>query len=1652
MSDTEDQLIPELGDMVTIISELYGSTTGTIIYRDEALIRIRPVNSSTTAVDFPLNPESGLFLDRLNVSELLIHAKRNDPHFARQLAVFPGDILEFYSTEGQMITSSTLREVIVTAEEDAVVLEDGTRIDFGFVGSPPPLDVVLPRAQEEVAVTNEDAPETMAEAAEEHEEPFPEIDYNLLPAALVEEVRTSELIYSDSIQREDMFLSLLLDVPPARQKDPKVQQTHYRRTDVLLALKNSIVQRNADGAVVAGAPPRSYMPESVQDSLAMQSTQAPLATLLPVAAIRKVLYADVDESSDMHDVRIQSDTRSLLDVARAEQRYSEESGEGNPYILYMNSLLGNINAYVPSNPVNGTIQVDQDVLRSQIPPKPVTGFAKVPPAFSKNREPIELTSASISSVNNRYVRVIGATRIRDPEHSDTSYLVAPGDNAGTLGHFVLTPGLSDYRSPTRSSVLLWDIMASMRSRNRSNFYTAFTTAMPDLSLITHTSEPLELVELITQRLQPSLNFINLGTLSVTDNLGLRDLEFSETVLDAMKSAVIAGTSAWQRAHRQLQARALDALSIPAAPAIAPIADADSPLFATAVLEHPELASAVNAIKDRERTLASYDLAYTQEFMIVSEQTLLPLYYAVVNNDMERVETLKVTYNSERARFERTTAVIRGLSKEFAAAPDINPCPHVYELEALMSIRDDKKRMLRLEEFLNLYQGGQKGNYILCSNCNRDLLCKHEVLLLNEFKHPGRGSALHKSLLLEYAGPVFEGAYICKTCGQKISDLEYDTHLEFDDEGRPLVGRSIIEDKEEDDDALVVIREEVAEQIEFKGADLKLYFIARTLFEKCGIVLPTDNYKRVVHAATDFLNLRVPNKTTYEAQIKAQMAALKGKMTPAPYENYYATYVVGVIGALVVLELQTSGVDVPFAPPGCDFSRDGFPVDGLDPAVVGLGAVGYVACNIATIYRDDEPWNLTSWSPKTDIKLRKTAAEGAIRAAIGSILCIPAAPGKPAPGPLTDITTVYTNLVTETREKKTATSVATVHKPSDADTLPQIYRPNPRVSEPGATEEQPVTNVEQFKKNLASKDIQEVRELVYSREQELNRKLMVAFHAQSAKTNIALKDASDGSCCFTRLSDVGMNGFGVAANDAVVAEANLIGGAAEATRRRDPAISASGTHILVPWSAPSVNIVLPEPDPETYYKLFLKSCYKGRKYGAPHEIGPDFVCRNCGFEYPKELLYQTGSEISTSVRNYERAAAAIDARRKELALEALSRNAEVNGMTYQQLDVAIRTRKMISPPEEYTQTPLLERLVALGQGLERFSAEAGWTKFIEGMSAIITENIVDDGPRRMKLVEFSGIYDGMRAAFETHSLRQLGRKAAPAIATMIEQVMGLTGVSEASIGVRNSMDALVIPANMIALNYRNAMPDANKWIPNISRSHNQDIRRVWDKASRVVSRGLDNLRENEEDVIKGVHDAFVRFAHTLGKFLKIYMDTLRAGSDLTETEYLLALRYVILSGLSALVNDGSPLYAGMPSPIAKANAAQFAANFLVDALEEGQKDIRQFDMTPALIEELLNARAEAEKALFIRKFDDLDRDLRKIELIKKKYKIGDWAVGTMKNLFSYNPEFYDHQREQLVSMGVLNEGAGGEDRYGRYTFGQEAQSMHDNLHRAAQDED
>jgi len=196
---SEEDLTPELGDLITIKSHKYGSVTGRIIYRSESLLRVKPNRAiGGQLYEFPLDPTTGLFQESLGVEELESHEKQKDPAFVTHLGILPGMTLELIRADRS--SEKVLIKQILTETDSLVVDHNGVeeQLDFHFIGPQPPyvsVEVMIPEAEPELIATSEP---TAVAASEEFD-----ISQLVSPGA-VEEIPSAEKLYSSEDQVEDM--------------------------------------------------------------------------------------------------------------------------------------------------------------------------------------------------------------------------------------------------------------------------------------------------------------------------------------------------------------------------------------------------------------------------------------------------------------------------------------------------------------------------------------------------------------------------------------------------------------------------------------------------------------------------------------------------------------------------------------------------------------------------------------------------------------------------------------------------------------------------------------------------------------------------------------------------------------------------------------------------------------------------------------------------------------------------------------------------------------------------------------------------------------------------------------------------------------------------------------------------------------------------------------------------------------------------------------------------------------------------------------------------------------------------------------------------------------------------------------------------------
>lgn len=1666
--------IPELGDIITIDSDLFTSTTGIIIYRDDKLIRIREYNGKTKPVDFNLDPATGLILDSFGVQKITIHKKRSDPHFAIQLGTTPGETLELYNISGELISSdNVVAEIIATDEEDEILLENGEKLIFDFIGPPDGIGIIIPHSSENYESLGEPA----VESSNDENVVFPGFDANMLPAALVEEIPTSEVVFSDTIQRTDMFSTLFADVPISKQRDPKTLAALYRTSDLLLAMKNSVVFREENGAIVPGKI-RSYAANTIEDIIQKQPVGYPVSAIVPVINVKKTVYLSVDDEIEEKGVTIKSDIQLLIDIINNINAFTNvKTITGNPFISYINQMFNITEPYQANSLNDDKILIDQDVIRTNLPADNVYGLSK------GNIEVIAGASSTlnITNVKDRYIRVIASNIVKDNK-TGMIYTVAEADTAETVGHILVDRALSNIRAPIRSSVLLWDIQASESRLKNDPFYEKLDNNITSQTILKDLKGNHKIAPELKQRLENDLilSIASQKMISVMDTLGLRNLEITPDILLTMKSIIHRGQNKWMQLYEIMKQSALEKLAEDSTYPVPAVTD-NSELFNDEVLSDTTMQHIISKIQEKESLFSKYDLVYANDILKFAGATMGPLWYILGSNNEDKslINSLRQTVLSEISREERRENVRRELAADFVASPIINSCPHVMELERLRSIGNDEKRMLILERFVKKYQAGQRDNYIICGTCNDNLICKHEMLLLNEFLHPGRGNVLHKELLLEFGAGVFEGAYICKACGQKIKDIEYDTHMEFDDDGRPLVGRAVIENNEDDEqDDVVLIANEDDDTIIFKDkTDKSIYKMARVIFERIGLHASDDVYKRVVSAARQFIEQRITPKDTYnEMRNNAVLAAKAGKRVQVPpeYKYYFADLNIGILGALILIEFQTSETVIPVPMVGVPFGRSGVPLDGLNPTAVGTIALNYVTFCIAGIPLDVSPWNETSWSAIQNTKKRLKFAQNAILTALYILLALQISDKRAPPPPLTDVTDKYKQILHKFKEYKNSQHLddSSAVLASKSDHLPTIFRPLAFADAAVDLTDIAIGNIKRFEENVEKGDLSEVAPVVYKRSQKLMQHVMAKFHKSAAETAIILQNnpRSDSVCCYSRLAAIETRGVGVASlnmNNSEIQEINAHNNAIKSIKERDPAITAGGTHLYVPWTAPYLTTVLPTPSPDDYYKLFIKNCFRGRKYGLAHELDPNNVCRNCRFEYPAELLYPLGVDLPSDLSPKQRQKAIEDSikEREMIAKTALSKEITITEELFRALEAQVRAQHKIIAPEPIIENEFIETLENVGKSQYMFMPDSlsAWNILINGFkeiqkSAGAAAAAHSNNARIMVLSNFAGLYDKLLMNMQKRITEIASNEEKKYVKEAFEGFITMTENSVGGIAPRNIAQAFVTIPEMIAHGYIINDPPTSKWFPSISTSHKELLRKIWENSMIIVSQGLDDMARWDKNKRSNIKTVLQRFSSWMSNWTTLWLNEIRPGKNVTSRELTLMLRWVVMTGFDLLLNPSSHIYNDISNSEMKNEFIKYLNRLILNTLVISAKRVKIYQLTQEQIDDELAIRAEKEKAYFIKKFDDLDQSERKVELIKKKLKIGDWSVGA-KNLFKYDSEFFEFERNQRAAYGVpdfssdvTGIGAGGGGAAEGYGFGSDAPVIldveHDNMHYAA----
>ena len=1183
-----------LGDGVYIEGGRLDGTRGRIYYMDDERIRILPTGVSDRLVEIEL--VEGDLDPALKITGFLQTSPRANPAFVAQIDAQVDQIAETFGINGEPGIQYTIKEV--NEAEDTIFLVDETggekRIEFNFIGIP--IDegfaVLRPRQKPSEDDFVNDAPEEVVEEdlfGDIEEAAAPEEEQAVFTGLLERPV--VQRIYPDVIQRNEMFQNLLEMLEASAQKNVKKQREIRQLVEQFILLRNEVVKYSRTGE--PSGPPIATSVQTIAEL--MDRVDIPLAR--PVLDAKRSVYFDrlTDEENpdELPDVDIH--VNYLRDIIDASNEFLDTQLGGTAGELVADKSLPQwytswetfFKRFMRSWTSEGgtgtsvTFRGDKEFLRAPVPTGETNAkgqftLSHTSDGLAKLGENVYSTASSIGKVRMSLLKGVGPRylRVKDKEPLQR---IEWGDEGTIVSQLLFPLNTERTLGSARSGRLAKDMANSHLTPSSIQEILEKLQGIPEQAaaggIISigdggNTTGNIAIDEWL--RSQP-LRIRGLGDALVEiKNLGLTQIELTgdqqETLIEKinqMRALLIQHITA----ERELSAKALAELRLENLPFLQ--GEALEDLMATLQSE-PLLAERIEQIRTRIPAYKENDLAYVGGIAAQMSDLLLTV-LAGVPGPLARERNRRVRNQFLEAL--RHAMMKAEKNANIGEIPQPIQCPHVDSINEIRKVKDDGERMQLMSRVLARFRGQIVNNWVQCSVATKgkphNLMCYHEFLQLQEYLHPREKETLHKELLLKFSGGVFQGKFICKNCGQAISELEFDAKMEFDDNGRPMAGRAVMVDQaaaeQEEIDLLLGAPADDSEDMKFASeTQASIYTAARQIFDRLGIYADEQSYKNITERVEADVQ-KQPSRDEYARMLKAR----KGEGKPLDYDILINRILVSSVGAHTLIEIQTHVPDYVIRSkiPGCAAGFSGFPV-GKTEDKTGLN---YMCCAIAGITANRPPWNLTGFFTVSPEKKRQELLAGGI--------------AKIATDALQTAAVQHAISLKRAYNEKTYGTATVGNQISEI--VPPGFRPVPYYVTP-----------EEAAKAIIVPEA--------AGPQDLMRAWIQMAHRVARENGDYVRGSpfSDATCCYTPISDP--RGFW-ATKDASMPK--LAGKA--------PPRGQACSQVMLPFKPRRAPQIATEAPEDLFYRVFLRVCYDGPRKGLPHEPGYTNKCLHCGFIFPDD---------------------------------------------------------------------------------------------------------------------------------------------------------------------------------------------------------------------------------------------------------------------------------------------------------------------------------------------------------------------------------------------------------------------------------------------------
>jgi hypothetical protein len=431
----------------------------------------------------------------------------------------------------------------------------------------------------------------------------------------------------------------------------------------------------------------------------------------------------------------------------------------------------------------------------------------------------------------------------------------------------------------------------------------------------------------------------------------------------------------------------------------------------------------------------------------------------------------------------------------------------------------------------------------------------------------------------------------------------------------------------------------------------------------------------------------------------------------------------------------------------------------------------------------------------------------------------------------------------------------------------------------------------------------------------------------------------------------------------------------------------GNFLLTEFIPRDVGIAVAEPDPNLYYRLFLKYCFTGLRMGHPHEPGLTNKCPWCKFQFPSHPSVMDSAEAQASLSdvptNSEQFIELLDTIHQVNEVEPISLHERST------LEEVMAQLEAVVPPPLSTWNTLLhqtmEKVRALPPGASRrdvIGAVGDISVTASQAEQAVKQSIIEE-PNQQILNQIADLsWSDFFKVIQTYFIIPFQR-----------------------IVSRYNKAALFLPHELIADLSEDHVTKALQPILN------KEMEFMITNEIRINQPGTEYVRVRLADYLK-------RMCVLLPFKNSIRPPTSAQGEKSSEYKYI---QSIFLYGPLSILFNRSYHPEGTKPPTSIASATSMAFDFLrkilIFSLNKYQSERLSYNDEELKV--LIAIRNEKERTSVLAKFDKLNPEERRIEVIKKNLRMGQWAVGGTSLIYAYDADYWDLERQKRLDAGIVD---------------------------------